>query len=86
MSLAWAEWLSFWSNWTLIGALVVGVLATYGIVASANVKETALKLELAEAGKTAETAKRDAAIATESAEHERVERLKQVYRNAHPRA
>jgi hypothetical protein len=46
MSLEWAEFVSFWSNWILVGALVVGVLSTYGIVISSNVKEAALKKDV----------------------------------------
>ncbi len=38
MSIEWAEFISFWSNWILIAA---GVVATYGIVVSGNVKEAA---------------------------------------------
>lgn len=67
MSLDWAEFISFWANWTLIGALLVGLLATYGIVVSGDVKETALKRELSEAGTAAVTAKADAAKANENA-------------------
>lgn len=67
MSLPWAEFISFWANWVLIGALVIGVVATYGIVVSGNVKETAAKLEVAKAGADAEAAKRDAATANEKA-------------------
>lgn len=39
VSLAWAEFVSFWANWLLVGALVVGVVATYGIVVSGHSKE-----------------------------------------------
>jgi len=46
MSLPSAEFISFWANWLLVGALVVGVIATWGIVVSGNVKETALKRDL----------------------------------------
>jgi F0F1-type ATP synthase assembly protein I len=60
MSISWAEFISTWSNWVLIVALIVGVLATYGIVVSGNVKETELKRQLGEAGAVAETAKADA--------------------------
>jgi hypothetical protein len=42
-----AEEVFRWANWILIGALVVGVLATYAIVVSGNVKEANLKRELA---------------------------------------
>jgi len=47
MSLSWAEFLSYWSNWALVGALVAGLIATYLIVVTGIVKEKALKLELA---------------------------------------
>ena len=49
MSLPSAEFISFWANWLLVGALVVGVIATWGIVVSGDVKETALKRDLGEA-------------------------------------
>jgi hypothetical protein len=39
MSLPTAETVSWLSNWILVCALIVGVVATYGIVVSANVKE-----------------------------------------------
>ena len=39
MSLPWAEYISNVSNWTLVGALIVGALATLGIVLSTNAKE-----------------------------------------------
>jgi hypothetical protein len=58
MSLPLAEFISFWSNWILIGALIVGVVATYGIVVSGNVKESAANTEIADA-------KRDTAAALE---------------------
>jgi len=61
ISLPWAEFISFWANWILVGALVVGVIATYGIVVSGNVKEAALKGELAAAGKDAADAIKQAA-------------------------
>ena len=47
MSIEWAEFISFWSNWVLVAALIVGVAATYGIVVSGNVKETAAKSQIA---------------------------------------
>jgi outer membrane murein-binding lipoprotein Lpp len=43
MSLPWAEFVSFWSNWILIAALIVGVAATYGVVVSGSIKEAAAK-------------------------------------------
>lgn len=39
MPLTVANAVSFWSNWALVAALACGLLATYGIVVSANVKE-----------------------------------------------
>lgn len=39
MTLSWAEFVSYWANWILVGALITGVLATVGIVVSANIKE-----------------------------------------------
>ena len=65
MPLPWAEFLSYWFNWILVGALVLGVVATYFIVISGNVKESALKRELAAANITAENAKATAAAANE---------------------
>lgn len=56
MSLATAEFVSFWSNWVLIAALIVGVAATYGIVVSGNVKEFALKREMAASNERAAAA------------------------------
>jgi hypothetical protein len=75
MSLPWAEFISFWSNWFLVGALVIGVIATYGIVVSGNVKEAALKRDLATAGATAETARAEAAKANERAQQLRADNL-----------
>ena len=46
MSLPWAEFLSYWGNWCLAAALIVGVLVTFAVVVSGNVKEAALKLTL----------------------------------------
>lgn len=59
MPLPLAELVSSWANWALVGALVVGVLATYAIVVSGNVKEAAMKGELA--------ASRERIIANETA-------------------
>jgi hypothetical protein len=39
MSLPVAEFVSFWANWTLLGALILGVVATYAVVVSGNAKE-----------------------------------------------
>jgi hypothetical protein len=48
MTLSWAEFVSYWANWTLVFALVLGLLATYAIVVSGNVKEEFLKRDVAE--------------------------------------
>ena len=74
MTLEWAEFVSYWTNWALVGALVVGVLATYGIVVAlvvgvlatygivvaGNVKETFLKRDIAEANERAGVARQKA--------------------------
>lgn len=39
MTLPWAEFVWLWSNWLLVAVLAMGVLATYGIVVTTNVKE-----------------------------------------------
>jgi hypothetical protein len=39
MSVDMAELVSFWANWMLIASLVVGVIATFGVVLSSSVKE-----------------------------------------------
>jgi archaellum component FlaG (FlaF/FlaG flagellin family) len=49
MSLETAESVFGWANWALVAALVIGVLATYAIILSGNVKEAYLKKEIAEA-------------------------------------
>jgi hypothetical protein len=54
MSLPMAEFISFWSNWILIGALIIGAIATYGIVVSGNVKESAANAEIARLSASAE--------------------------------
>ena len=65
MSLPWAEFISVWSNWMLIGALIIGVVATYGIVVSGNVKESAANTEIARLSSEAEASR--AAIADANA-------------------
>jgi hypothetical protein len=65
MSLPWAEFISFWSNWLLIAALIIGVVATYGIVVSGNVKESAANKEIARLSSEAEASR--AAIADANA-------------------
>jgi hypothetical protein len=58
----------WWSNWILIGALLVGVAATYAIVVSGNLKEAALKRQLADAGSAAASAtERASALEAEAA-------------------
>jgi hypothetical protein len=34
-----ADDVSWWANWILVGALLVGVAATYAIVVSGNIKK-----------------------------------------------
>jgi hypothetical protein len=63
MSLAVAETVWSWANWFLVAALVVGLISTYLIVISGNVKEAALKRDLAEAAKAASEANARAAEA-----------------------
>jgi hypothetical protein len=63
MSLSWAEFLSYWGNWILVAALLVGVAATFGIVVSGNVKETALKRDLASQNARAAELEIEAALA-----------------------
>ena len=43
-----ADDVSWWANWILVGALLVGVAATYAIVVSGNIKEANLRRELKE--------------------------------------
>jgi len=83
MSLPWAEFISFWSNWILIGALVIGLVATYGIVVSGNVKEAAANKEIARLSSEAEASRAAVADANaraleagQKAEEEKLERVK----------
>jgi hypothetical protein len=39
----------YYANWTLIAALVLGVISTYAIVASGNIRDSALRREVANA-------------------------------------
>jgi hypothetical protein len=39
ISLPWAEFVSFWANWVLVSALLLGLAATIGVVISSNAKE-----------------------------------------------
>ena len=50
MSPELAEAVSWWANWILVGALVVGVLATYAVVVSGNIRDSNLKRELTASG------------------------------------
>jgi hypothetical protein len=69
MSLGWAEFLSYWSNWALLFALLVGLVATFAVVVSSNVKEGYFKLAIADANTRAS----DAAATAES---EKIARIK----------
>lgn len=39
----------YYANWTLVAALVLGVISTYAIVASGNIRDSALRREVANA-------------------------------------
>jgi hypothetical protein len=43
-----ADGVFFWANWALIAALVLGVLSTYAIVVSGNIKDAEVKRKLSE--------------------------------------
>lgn len=83
LPLPFAEAISFWANWVLVSALAIGVIATWGIVMSASVKEAHWEQQRVAAEDrisanermTAEANAR-AAEANQKAETERVERLK----------
>jgi len=47
------------SNWALIVSLIVGVIATFGIVQSSNVRDRALRRELAAAAERTESLRND---------------------------
>ncbi len=68
MSAELAEKVFSWANWFLLTALIVGVIATYGIVVSSSVKETYLKRGIADANARA-------AEATQKAEEADLARL-----------
>ena len=70
-----AEKVFSWANWFLVGALVVGMLATFAIIVSGNIKEGYLKRGIAEASARASEADARAAEANRKAEEERLERL-----------
>jgi hypothetical protein len=67
------------ANWSLLASLVVGVIATYAIVITSNIKEDRLKQRLAIAAKEAALTNERAAILTKEAAEARTEqeRLKQ---------
>lgn len=48
-----ADSIYFWANWALVGALVVGLFATWAIILSGNARDRALRQELAAATKSA---------------------------------
>ena len=58
-----ADDIFFLGNWVLVGALVVGVMATYAVVVSGNIRDKELKGEIAEANARGEEAKAEAAKA-----------------------
>ena len=58
-----ADGVFFWANWTLLAALIIGVVSTYLIVVSGNAKEANLKLELKEKDDALDKYKTDAASA-----------------------
>lgn len=66
------------ANWTLVGALIIGVLSTYAIVVSGNVKEREFKRELSRASEGTEKAKKDAATAKENITRVKAEADKQI--------
>lgn len=71
-----AVWLYDKANIFLIGALVVGAIATVLVVWMGNVKEEYLRRDLADTNARAEEAKAQAAEANEKAESERLARVK----------
>ena len=76
MSPETAATVSDWANVLLVISLVLGVLSTYAIFIAGNVKEAALKREVAAASiKTAELEKEAAALEAQ-AEADRLARLK----------
>ncbi len=75
MSVELAEKVFQLGNWFLVGALVVGVIATVGIVVSSNVKEDHLRREIADANERAAEADARAAEAKLELEKFRKPRL-----------
>ena len=91
MTLSTAESVFFWSNWILVVALILGVVATFFIVVSGNVKEAAAKIDsqdaavkIAEANAVAQSARLELAklksprALSEAAAVSLVEELKQT--------
>ncbi len=76
ISIERADWMFNWANLFLIASLVVGVVSTVAIVVAANVKEAALKRELAAASERTEEAKADAAKANARAAEAQLELAK----------
>jgi hypothetical protein len=66
----------FWANWALLGALIFGVVSTYAIVVSGNIRDANLKRELAEQTRQTESAKAVAAEANQKAEEEKLARVR----------
>jgi hypothetical protein len=85
MSVETAEAVSTWANWALVAALVAGVLATYAIVVSGNVKEANLKQRIAEAGERASKANQRAAASEAEAARLRLQLEHELQKRA-PRA
>ena len=63
ISLAAAEVINTWANIVFVGSLVAGVVATYAIIATANIKEDHLKVGIADANARAGEANASAANA-----------------------
>jgi hypothetical protein len=64
-----ADAIYYWANWVLVGALLLGVAATYAIVTSGNIRDSALKQELAAQGAVvAQANERAASLEKEAAE------------------
>lgn len=69
-----------WANWLLLASLVVGVISTYGIVASGRLRDVRSKQELADARAVAAQAHEHAALLAKEAAVAQLatERLKTV--------
>jgi len=62
-----ADSVNSWANGLLVASLIFGVIATYAIVVSGNIKEKVFKRELSKTNADAEKAKADAANASSKA-------------------